>query len=193
MIEEPAIRAAITIDHLETIRATEPHLLAQIASVAPPGTLDAMNRMTRLSWIPMRQHMRLAEATRQIIGPWEHRALWRRTALRILQQPGLETLIDGTIRLFGLTPQGLSKVTPRTWGLVSRACGKLTLEPSPAQNQARIVLTDFPPELFATGTFAEGLAGCFEAVYELCDTQGQIIIAKQNLEAGAATFHMIWR
>jgi hypothetical protein len=192
MANEPAIRAAITKDFLDTVEAAEPDLMAQITSAVPLTTVGDLTRLTRLGWISMGDHLALNEAAHRVVGDTTFRALWRRSMLRSFDHSTLKPLLDGAVRLFGLSPAGMTKIAPRAWALVSRDCGELVLEPSSRPNEARVVLAHFPPPLFRSRTFIVGLAGAFECFYDLSAVRGEVSITNERPDEGSAVFELRW-
>lgn len=193
MFPEPLVRLGIAHAFLETVRASEPNLLKQLAAARANAALAAETEPAALEgWVFLRRHRHLNDGMLQVIGLQAFRSLWRQTMLRLSDEQTLKPLIDGAIALFGRTPQALTKIVPRAWALAFREAGNVVVEPSDIPNQAFLRLVGFPPDVFEGG-FIEGIAGCLEAFYDLCDASGDVSIAPAPSAVADVVYVLRWR
>jgi len=188
----PSIRALLTKELLATLRADDPDLMPLVASLLPPALMAAVSKTRVVGWVPFAAQMHLNRALRQVLGGSAYQDLWRRAMLRSFDQTMLRPLIEGTLRLFGTSPQGMSKVMPRVWGVVTRGAGELTLEPPPGPNRAVTVLTGFPPDPGFTELFVPGLAGTMASIFDVCDVKGEVVVRSVDPEHGTVRFELRW-
>jgi hypothetical protein len=188
----PSIRAFVTKELLAALRSDDPALLPLVTSLLPPPLMEAIAKTRAVGWVPFAGHMHLNRAVRQGLGPPAFPALGRRAMLRSYDQHMVKPLIEGTLRLFGASPAGLSKVLPRLWGVMTRAGGELALEPPPGPNRALLGLTGFPAEQGFADLLVPGLGGALSSVFDLCDLQGEVVTYDIDAARGAARFELRW-
>jgi hypothetical protein len=188
----PSIRALLTKELLATLRAQDPDLMPLVQSLLPPALIGAVEKTRTVGWVPFEAQMHLNRALRQVLGTSAYQDLWRRAMFHAYEQTMLKPLIEGTLRLFGASPQGLSKVMPRVWGVVTRGAGALALEPPPGPNRAMTALTGFPHDPGFAELFVPGLAGTMASVFDVCDVKGEVVVHDIDPERGAARFELRW-
>jgi hypothetical protein len=188
----PSIRALLTKELLATLRADDPDLMPLVASLLPPALMEAIAKTRVVGWVPFAAQMHLNRAMRQVLGNSAYQDAWRRAMLRSYDQTLLRPLVEGTLRLFGASPQGLSKVMPRIWGVVTRGAGELTLEPPPGPNRAVTLLSGFPRDPGFAELFVLGFAGCMSSIFDVCDVPGEVVVHDLDAEQGTARFELRW-
>jgi hypothetical protein len=191
MTPEPAIRAAIARDFIESVRALNPILPARVLSQVPSETAEVLQGATRLGWIPMEHQTRINDQARKALGP-HYREAWRRAMLRIFEEPILKPIVESSMRLFGSTPAALMRVTPRAYGLLIRDCGEFQFVEGTRPNAAGLALRGLPVGLAESGSFFEGMAGIFSAYFELSGTTGTVAIVDPQAAAGSASYALEW-
>ena len=137
-------------------------------------------------------HGRPAGAAHMLLGELGYRALWRATMAASFEKAPLNELIAGVLRLFGATPQALTTMTPRGWAAVSRDAGAIVWMPADRKGGAMLRLVGFPPQFAQDGVFAHGLAGCFEAYFDVCRIHGAVEITEHDSALGTATYFLRW-
>ncbi|MBN1961261.1 MAG: hypothetical protein JW841_09955 [Deltaproteobacteria bacterium] len=190
---EPAIRVKIAKAFINTVRVTEPNLLKQLVYKTASDTADLKTyaiQVVENDWLPLWRQKHFNDSMLQVIGFPAFRLLWRQTMLRLVDGPTLKPLFDGAITLFGRTPQALTKIVPRIWSLALRDVGQVKLENSVSSNQACLKLENVP--IAVDDGFIEGVAGCFEAFYDLCDADGKVEIASQKASTHQIVYLLNW-
>jgi hypothetical protein len=186
----PALRSAITLDYLETIESQSPGLVDEVRALLSKDAADCLFRATRASWFPMDYHMEINEATRKMVGLERYRNFWRLSLALTTKSPLLSGVLASGSRLFGWNPLSLVKLTPRTWGMLFRKCGKTFHQSTDKDNSIDLILKDCPKLFLKSGTFAEGLKGCWESYFDIYQGSGEVSIVSQDIEAGEVVFNM---
>lgn len=136
-------------------------------------SLRALEDTFRLSWLPLRHHMKMVEAVRKHSGDDGLYAMWRAVSLESYDWPVMRIPLDGIRRLFGLSPATLASQLPRFWPLFARGIGTCTWK-STGHTSGVLTLTDVPTEHFRSGTLALGLAGGFASLFDVCEVPGRV-------------------
>lgn len=85
----------------------------------------------------------------------------------------LSTVVNGAIRLFGLTPVGLLRMLPRAWPMVYRnvAKPKLTEQTS---TSCVVEFEEFHPAMLASRGYQASIEGILRGVLDVCKRDGEI-------------------
>jgi hypothetical protein len=183
----PRIRASHCLATQRTLRASDPGALERALASLPPPVRQALTEADTLELVPAGWDVALVEAIGRELGTRATRALARATMLDSLRGPLLGTFLDGALRLFGKSPDRLFGWAGRIWGHVTSGCGAMRLVASgPAT--ATLVLEQAPDEV-ARPAYLDAVAGTLEAVFEVCEVEGEVSVA---LQPGGARFEARW-
>ena len=154
---------------------------------------DRIEQSQPVSWLDEATYNALTEAIRAELGDAQTRNLYRALGRRIIHNPGLQQFIESVIRLFGMSPHTLLKATPRGRDSLVRDSGTLFYE-NVGPRSARLILRDFPPSTFRSGTTVILLSGTFLGLLDAAGMQhsAKIAMTDVDLQAGNATFNLSW-
>ncbi len=154
---------------------------------------DKIQQSQPISWLDEATYNALTEAIRAELGDEGTRSLYRALGRRIIHNPGIQQFIESVIRLLGMSPHTLLKATPRGRDSMVRDSGTLTYE-SVGPRAAKLILRDFPPSTFGSGTTVVLLSGTFLGLLDAAGVQrsAKIELSDVNLKAGHATFNLSW-
>ncbi len=154
---------------------------------------DRIEQSQPVSWLDEATYNALTDAIRSQLGDEETRNLYRALGRRIIHNPGIQQFVESVIRLLGMSPHTLLKATPRGRDSLVRDSGTLIYE-NVGPRAARLILRDFPPSTFRSGTTVVLLSGTFLGLLDAAGMQrsAKIEMSDVNLQAGHATFNLSW-
>ncbi len=172
-------RASLTRKGLEQLRARDPDAFERVLQ-----RLDMTLRARVLeagdgAWIPFAEHLRVLEAERKVLGDEGFRAFCRDCMKDMWSMPFLEPFLTGVVQVFGVTPETLLRLSARGWMTSFRRGGTLVYETLGLPRCGVLVLSGFPRALLSSGTFELSIAGCFEAYFDLCGTEGEVEVSEE--------------
>jgi hypothetical protein len=165
---------------------------AAIRHATPPEAIARIESAVATEWIPFEHYQAVAEAVRKELGDAQNRRFWHKVTARNFASPLLHHLIEGAVRVFGMSPAGLLKIAPRGRDLMVRGCGTLTFTNGSELRSGVLVLDHFPPSLFATGTTLEIVGATFEGFFEIAHTRGTVTVTEQDPTRARAVFLVRW-
>lgn len=146
---------------------------AEVRRRIPAAILAEVDASTSVAWLPVECDLAITRAVVDVVGVPGVRAWSRNALVRSAEGPLLRPLIQGARALFGLSPHGIYKVAPRGFAAIYRDAGSLRYTSS-GPNAAKLVHTDVPEQLLAVPWYLEGIAGAFEAAYEMFHLEGRV-------------------
>ena len=166
------MRASHIHTNLAELSTFGPELAAQMRARISAETLATVGDASTVAWLPVEHDIEISRAVRDVVGVAGLRK-WSLDAMaRSAQGPLLRPLLDGTCKLFGVTPHALFRMLPRGYGLVYRDCGENTYEPT-GDRSGVVTMTGVPPMFFADD-YLEGTAGAFQAFAQIVQWQGSV-------------------
>ncbi|MEK7703737.1 MAG: hypothetical protein AAB426_02165 [Myxococcota bacterium] len=183
----------MTRDFIAALEQVQAGLKDSVLRQLDPDLRGEVESVVGIGWLPFEKHSAVNEAARKVAGDRAFQEVWRRTMLRTFQQPLLKPIVDGGVRVFGLSPRTFARLTPTAWGLISRDAGDLLFEAQSGEQSARLSLRNFPLALATSGTFFLGMVGVFEAFFEATGTHGQVVLAQQVPAEGRAVYELSWQ
>ena len=155
-------RASMAKSLLENIEKQAPDLI----EVLPQDVVDEIHKASKADWIPGGRVEALYAAVMAAGGEDRLMEVNRRYTRDAMKVPVFGPLIKGATNLFGGGPRGMMRIMPNSWDLMSRDCGKLTVE-FPSDHEALIRYSELAAELrtrgFAVSSAASAL-GVFDGL-----------------------------
>lgn len=189
-MDEPGFRASITQGMLTSLAEWYPDAARTVRERLGGATVERILETSRMAWIPLREHVPVADEIMRALGP-EHHAYARRLFVRQAQVPLLKNMAETMLKLFGVDMRSGIKWLPRGWDSIARGCGTLTYAPGEGKIICTITLDGFPPEHFASRSIVEQCRGSYEGAFELFRRQGTVRIAKEDAARGYAVFEFV--
>src|SRR5262249_38984681 len=137
-----------------------------------PDDVRRFDQSVGVAWVPLAMNMAISDAALEVLGPLAFRGFAKDITLAFLKRPILSTLVEASMRLFGIRSQSVLRWAPRGWQALFQHCGSLEFEASSTARESRLRLHDFPREALASGSFVIGLAGSFDAAFVVTKTSG---------------------
>jgi len=185
------MRAAQAQSLLAAVRRLPARERVAVLEQLDPRTLPAIESCLAVAWVPMFVHMDLSDALRDVVGPVRNVEVWRSTMTASFNRPFLRGFVHMTTSLLGLSPSSLFRRGESIYGHVTRDIGSIRFV-SAGSNEGLIEMEGFPASEFTFPCYVEGLHGCLLACFDVCRSDGRIIVTGQDARAGSATYHAIW-
>jgi hypothetical protein len=190
MSQIASIRAGQVKSNIEAAAVVGGDGGARFRAAIAPGTLRAVDDASRISWLPITTDVEIYKVGLELFGAADNRRRVRRALTATIESPLIRPILDGAVRLFGVTPAALFKFMPPAWSAVYRACGTLAVEPA---GPDRVVIT-------STGTaaemlddvYAQGVANALGAVLELCHVEGEVALTGLDRDRRSVTYTATW-
>jgi len=141
--ESPCFRAAWPKFTLATLKRYPHDDRARIIEAITPDLRDEIRAPASLAWQDAAVFMQLCGQISSC-GETIAQAFWRYSLLASIKQPLIGTLVEGGMALWGRSPAALYARTPRAWGLISRGCGEMRMEPGRHAQEAHVFAQNLP-------------------------------------------------
>jgi hypothetical protein len=113
----------------------------------------------------------------------------RKNMAETFHKPALRPLIDGAVRILGLSPGRLLRWGPRIWPLLFKDAGEMRVDAGDGTATVRFV--GLPPEVADHRDYLLGTASAIGAVFDLSGVPGSCRLVEHG--AGGARFELDWR
>lgn len=175
---ERLVRASLLHSNLKALSLLGPDVEREVRARLRPEILAAIEGSARVTWLPLSHDIELSEAVYDVAGGERMFAFGRDALLDTIEAPLLKPIVDGAVRLFGLTPVRFFKLAPRVWPQLYRGAGELRIDES-GPGEVRIVNVDAPPEMTEAGEGVPlGVAGAFSAVLAVTRVNGSVVVER---------------
>lgn len=189
MSGEPRILAGFVHGTLEVIDAQGGDLGARVRAELKPDTLEAIQNAWSAAWVPVALDVELSLAFCRVAGAEEASEAMRRNMAEAFHKPMLRAVIDGAVRILGLSPGKLVRWAPRIWPLVMKDAGVMRVA-SEKEGEATVWLEGLPPLIADERDYLMGTASAIAAVFDLAGTAGDCRLVEHG--QGRARFHLRW-
>jgi len=190
----PHIRASWTRMFLEQMRRGLPTPDVQkILDRAGAGALAVLDQASPLGWLEADTHMGLLNAARDVLGATRNQSFWRTVTRESFDRPIFRALVQGTLALFGRSPTHVLKTIPKGWGLITTACGEITVTSPERSQHAEMLWQSIPTVVCRTDSFATAWVGSIHALLDVTQRAGDVQLDAKALSAGIARYDIRWR
>jgi hypothetical protein len=174
-----------------TLSGLPPAIGARVRARLAPETLAALERSSRVSWLPVEVDVELTHAIYAELGAGPAHEMFRRNLSAALDTPILRSLAQGALRLFGASPVRLFGWAPKVYAQIYRDAGEMRFE-SDGPGSARLELSQLPPAVAGSRDYLDGLAGAIAAGFDLMELKGEASIERLDPAAQRACFRLAW-
>lgn len=172
-------RASLTRKGLERLAAQDQGAYERALMRLDPSVRAQVHDASDGHWIAFEDHLAVLEAMHEQLGDDGFRDFCRRSMAELWSLPFLEPLVSGVVKVLGVTPETMLRLSARGWQTTFRRGGTLVYETLGLPSCGVLVLRDFPKELLRSGTFELSLAGAFEAYFDLCGSEGEVDVSEE--------------
>lgn len=130
--------------------------------------LEATRRASRADWLPMAFDQKLSAVVAEVAGRDAVIAANRVAFLAAADGPFLRPVVQGALRVFGVTPKGILRHIDNTWDAGTRHAGRM--EVTFGEHEATI----HHRGMVADEVWLHGFIGLLQGVLELTDCDGAV-------------------
>lgn len=188
MGESGSVLAAFVQTHLRVLDELQAHTSATVRARLGSACIERIEKATRLTWIPVEDHVEFTESVAGVVGPETARRLCRHMVLRSYQQPFLHPLFVAAVSLAGHSMARFAPWAARSWPALYRNAGEMgwTLE---VDGRGCLRLGAPPNRILESPAYVQGLAGGLESLFDATETNGRI---HESVEDGDVVFRLLW-
>jgi hypothetical protein len=183
------MRAAQLKEDLQALQVLGNDHASRILADLTPASLRRIVGSTRVDWLPMEHYLELLVAVQAHVGD-AGLCRWARAAVRrSVESTLLRPIVEAAIRLFGVSPASLFRISSQVWQQIVRGGGELVLL-SQGPGVCRVGLRGTPLVL-QDRNFYLSVAGALEAAFDTCEVEGRVRLVTPS--AGlVAEFEATW-
>lgn len=184
------MRASVIQGNLTDLQRLDPEPLQDILGGVSPKIVEAIERASRLAWLPLQHDVELSMSVARVLGD-QGCVDWARTSMLLsLRTPLLEPLWKAAFRVFGMSPGALFRAAPSGWKAVYRNVGGVEHQARP--NAAVLALFDLPGLLLEDSTYLRCMCGTFSALLNIAETPGTVELRNLDVRRRRAEFEARW-
>jgi hypothetical protein len=191
MAPPPLVRARFCQEWLANVEAQEEPYRSRFFAGLDAETRAAIDSATRVAWLPVAVHVRLADLTQEAFGAVRAHAYYRGVLAPSIQGPVLGPLLRTSARLLGISPQTFVRWSGRAYQAVFRDAGELVGEVL-GPDRARLVYSGLPAVCTASDAWMVSAQG---SVYGAFDVLGVDGVVRADLSArgeGGMVLNLEW-
>jgi hypothetical protein len=178
----PAIKASYFQANVAALELLGP-LRARIEGLMA-AEIAATQRASRADWLPMAWDQKLSRIVAEVAGPQGVVVTNRGAFLAASDGPFLRPIIQGTIRVFGVTPRALLRSVDRAWRAGSKNAGYMDVEIGESEGWVH------HRDMKADEQWYLGLVGVLEGILELTGFEGTVTMSLAP--DGHPVYHCRW-
>lgn len=167
-----------------------PEAEARVRALLQPATVSQIVDSPRSTWLPLELDVELTTCVEKAVG---QKGLfeWSRNAQKkTFESPLLRPVIDGGLRLFGVRPLRIYKLTPHAFNLMFRNCGEIRIV-SKGEHSLDIVHSDTPPGM-RVGAYLHGTTGAYVAALDILGFTGSVVVAPREAGDPTVVYEVRW-
>ncbi len=149
-----------------------------------PAALEQIESTHRTAWVPLELDFAVCHALEKVLGEGANVERSRRAVRQSMSSSMLKPIVDGALRLFGLSPSKVLRVSVTGWKSIYRDVGAPRFEHA-GPTAARIVFDDLPHEVLASRMYLHAIGGGLSAIFDLCDVEGEVQLHVDDVQRQA--------
>jgi hypothetical protein len=178
----PAIKASYFQANVAALELLGP-LRGRIEGIMA-AEIEATRRASRADWLPMAWDQKLSRVVAELAGPTGVIVTNRGAFVAASSGPFLRPIIQGTMRVFGVTPRALLRSVDRAWRAGSRNAGSMDVELG--ESEGWVHHRDMQADEF----WHLGLVGLLEGLLEVSGVEGTVTMS--FAPDGHPVYHCRW-
>jgi hypothetical protein len=181
------MRAGHLKENVAALRGLGPELEARIRA-RQRASIDAIERAGRMEWLPVRLDAELMEAIAAEGGLRAVHKLNSEAITKTIEGPLLRPLVEGAIKLFGVTPSSLVRWTRHAYLQIYRDCGDVLVN----EDRTLVSVTGLPAHLRASQPWLEGIAGALDGTVRVCRGDPKVTYAASSTDDTRVDFSVAY-
>jgi hypothetical protein len=188
---QPLVRARFCQEWLAQVDAEGEPWRTRFRAALDAETREAIESASRVAWIPIALHVRLADVLQESFGAVRAHDYYRRAFAGSLSGPVLGPLMKAGARVLGISVPTFVRWAPHGWAASFRNAGELVgevLEP----NHARLTYRGLPTVCTASEAWLLSSQGSAYGGYDVLGVVGVIRIDISERHEGRMTLDLDW-
>ncbi len=192
MDDYPAVRGSHVRQNIAAAAIIGQDAVQRFREASPPKAIAALERAGRLGFVPVEIDVETFLVGLELFGPKDNQRRVRHALASTFNSPLMKPVVDGTLRLFGVGPGSMFRLSAPAWATVYRSCGCMSRE---STEEGRVVLRcrDAAPAMLEHYVYLEGVAAAIGAVMDVCRVEGGVTLDEVDYELRTVTFIASWR
>lgn len=151
---------------------TRPDVATALRERVPAATLEALTSAPRTAWLPIEIDGPYVDTFVEILGVDEATLVWREfMRVALAESRFIRTLLQGAIRLFGLSVRSLTQALPNGFRQSHRDVSRVTLDRSGVPT---LTMDDIAPQVFDYPAYVHAFRGVFLGLYDIAGVEPQL-------------------
>jgi hypothetical protein len=191
MDAEPLVRARFCQEWLELVDKEEEPWRGRFFAALDPALREMIEAATRVAWLPMAVHVKLADLQQEAFGAVRSHAHYRKSFAAALRGPFLGPLVRTGARVMGISIPSIVRWSPRAYQAGFRNMGELVGEVLGPQ-RARLVYNGLPPVCTASNAWMLSSQGSAYGAYDFLGIEGVVRLDTSEKSQGRMTLELEW-
>ena len=187
-----ALRAHMVQLGLEQLTTLEPSVAEAVRRRIGDEVLDRITGASRVEWLPVTLQIAVNDALFEELAPADYDAFWRRTGLASAQSSMFNRLVQGAMRLFGVSPTPIYKMFPRANLHVTRGLGEYLVTPADEPPQIQLEWHSIAPELRGSVSWLASSRATMLTPLDMLGLSGAIEIDDAEYSDGRVVYRIRW-
>jgi hypothetical protein len=182
LMATPELRSSLVKEQLASIDALGPEPARRVREAAARAII-AIERSSRMEWLPIEALLDVLDATLTVLGPEAAEAHWHRSTLRSFEIPLVKPFVAGALSLFNPSPERVMPLLPKLLSLLYRDIGTTTVEVI-EPGLVQVVHAELPSVMLGSRAWSASMAASYRATLDfLRAVDGRV---ETTMDAGAA-------
>ncbi len=190
-IGEPLVRARFCQEWLALIEKEDEPYRSRFFALIPPAMRAQIDGASRVAWIPLAVHVKLADIQLEAFGMVRAHDYYRRAFVASLKNPIFGPLFVTGARLFGLSPGTFVRWAPRGYEASFKGAGQLVGEVV-SPNRARLTFSNLPPVCIASDAWIASSQGSAYGMFDVLKIDGIVRFDGRARSEGKILLELEW-
>jgi hypothetical protein len=148
MSSEPMVRAGIPHSTWVELKRLSEQRIDQARALLGGAIVRQLEAASPMTWLPFEIEARLADTVYEMLGAASAQRFYRGKTVRGFDLPLLREATGATVRMFGVSPVSIVKMTGRVWALMSKNAGRYECIDESSEGRAIAIMRQFPIRLY---------------------------------------------
>ena len=191
MPTDPLVRARFCQEWLTFAETQEEPWRGRFLAGIPPALRETIESASRVAWIPMAVHVKLADILQESFGPVRAHVYYRHAFAASLSGPILGPLLRAGTRVLGLSVPAFVRWASRGWDASFRNAGELVGDLL-APDRAMLTYRGLPAICTASDGWMLSAQGSAYGVYDVVGVEGVVRVDLSGRSEGRMVVNLEW-
>jgi hypothetical protein len=191
MDAEPLVRARFCQEWLELVDKEEEPWRGRFFAALDPALRETIESATRVAWLPMAVHVKLADIQQGAFGAVRSHAHYRKSFAAALRGPFLGPLVRTGARVMGISMLSIVRWSSRAYQAGFRNVGELAGEVL-GPHRARLVYSELPTVCTSSDAWMLSSQGSAYGAYDFLGIEGVVRLDTSGRGLGRMILELEW-